>query len=190
MSKLWRGKVPLGRILAAGGAVLALAAGAPMLLSSAPAVAAAAAPIDGEIAAFYRARGGAPLWFAPGSRAAAPQLIQLLASAQADHLNPRRCNVRALERAVADQQLFLEYQPIVALADGRTRGVEALLRWSHLVGVVLNAHQVEAAHVGQLRQLDRLLRPLGIGAGKDAELQLVPVVGHRRASVRVVPPRP
>lgn len=102
MNKLWRGGLPLTRILAAGGAIAAVAAGAPMLVSSAPAAAAAAAPFDGEIADFYRARGGAPLWFAPGSGAAAPQLIQLLASAQADHLNPRRYNVRGLQRAVAD----------------------------------------------------------------------------------------
>ena len=48
---------------------------------------------------FYRSRGGAPLWLAPRAGAAAQQLIQLLATAQADHLNPRRYNVRALERA-------------------------------------------------------------------------------------------
>ena len=55
-----------------------------------------AVPFDGEIADFYRARGGAPLWFAPSSGSAADQLIQLLASAQADHLNPRRYDVRGL----------------------------------------------------------------------------------------------
>ena len=57
-------------------------------------------PFDGEIADFYRARGGAPLWFAPNAGDAAPQLIQLLATAQADQLNPRRYNVRGLQRAV------------------------------------------------------------------------------------------
>jgi murein L,D-transpeptidase YcbB/YkuD len=56
----------------------------------------------GEIAAFYRARGGAPLWLAPRSGAAAQQLLQLLQTAQADNLNPRRYNVRALSRALDD----------------------------------------------------------------------------------------
>ena len=60
-----------------------------------------AVPFEGEIAQFYRARGGAPLWFGPASAGAADQLIQLLASAQADHLNPRRYDVRGLARAAA-----------------------------------------------------------------------------------------
>src|SRR5205085_7551353 len=62
----------------------------------------AAVPFDREIAEFYRARAGAPLWFAPNSGRAAEQLVQLLASAQADHLNPRRYDVRGLARATAD----------------------------------------------------------------------------------------
>ncbi|MEV4416001.1 EAL domain-containing protein [Catellatospora sp. NPDC049609] len=37
----------------------------------------------------------------------------------------------ALGRAVAEDALFLEYQPIVALGTGRTVGFEALLRWRH-----------------------------------------------------------
>jgi L,D-transpeptidase YcbB len=59
-------------------------------------------PFDGEIAQFYRARGGAPLWFARTSGTAADQLVQLLASAQADNLNPRRYDVRGLSRAAAE----------------------------------------------------------------------------------------
>ncbi len=83
--------------------VAGLAIAAPLALPT-PAAAAARAPasIDGEIADFYRSRGGAPLWFAPNAGPAAQQLGQLLATAQADHLNPRRYNVRGLERAVAD----------------------------------------------------------------------------------------
>src|SRR4029079_19438093 len=45
---------------------------------------------------------GAPLWFGPNSGGAADQLVQLLATAQADHLNPRRYDVRGLARAAAD----------------------------------------------------------------------------------------
>jgi len=36
-----------------------------------------------------------------------------------------------LLRAVADGELVVHFQPIVALADGRQRGIEALVRWNH-----------------------------------------------------------
>jgi diguanylate cyclase (GGDEF)-like protein len=39
----------------------------------------------------------------------------------------------ALHRAIADEQLRIEYQPKVSLAEGRIVGVEALLRWDHPV---------------------------------------------------------
>ena len=52
------------------------------------------------IAAFYRSRGGAPLWFSPRSGAAAQQLIQLLTTASADNLDPRRYDTRNLARLV------------------------------------------------------------------------------------------
>jgi murein L,D-transpeptidase YcbB/YkuD len=102
MGKLSRGALPLTRIVALGASAVAIAIAAPVVLRPAPANAAAAPMVDGGIADFYRSRGGAPLWFAPGAGNAASQLIQLLSTAQADHLNPRRYNVRALERAVAD----------------------------------------------------------------------------------------
>jgi hypothetical protein len=46
----------------------------------------------------------APRWFGPGAGPAAQQLVQLLATAQADGLNPRRYNVKGLTRAVAAAQ--------------------------------------------------------------------------------------
>ena len=42
----------------------------------------------------------------------------------------RRIEVE-LGQALADDQLFLEYQPIVSLQDGRIDGIEAFLRWRH-----------------------------------------------------------
>ena len=53
-----------------------------------------------DVNAFYSSRGGSSLWLAPRSGAAAQQLIQLLATAQADNLNPKRYNTRGLERAL------------------------------------------------------------------------------------------
>ena len=93
--------VTLRNIFIAGAALGALGSALPF---SAPTEAkgVAAVPFDGEIAAFYRARGGAPLWFGATSSGAAEQLIQLLASAQADHLSPRRYNVGGLARATAE----------------------------------------------------------------------------------------
>ncbi|GGM78878.1 putative bifunctional diguanylate cyclase/phosphodiesterase [Dactylosporangium sucinum] len=38
-----------------------------------------------------------------------------------------------LDRAIADEALLLHFQPIVTLADGRTHGFEALVRWEHPV---------------------------------------------------------
>jgi murein L,D-transpeptidase YcbB/YkuD len=88
------------KALVLAGAVSIVGAAAPL---GAPASArpSAASAFDAEIASFYRARGGAPLWLAPGSGQAANQLVQLLATAQADHLNPRRYDVRGLGRARA-----------------------------------------------------------------------------------------
>jgi murein L,D-transpeptidase YcbB/YkuD len=103
MGKRIRGILPLNRIFATAGAVAAIAVIGPLSVGFTPVHAAqAASPFDNEIADFYRARGGRPLWFAPKAGNAAPELIQLLATAQADHLNPRRYNIRGLERALAD----------------------------------------------------------------------------------------
>jgi diguanylate cyclase (GGDEF)-like protein len=51
-----------------------------------------------------------------------------------------------LQRAVELDQLRLEYQPIVALATGRTAGMEALVRWQHPDrGLVLPGQFIEIA---------------------------------------------
>jgi murein L,D-transpeptidase YcbB/YkuD len=85
-----------------GVALAAVAVAAPIAIHVQPA--AAQGVSDAEIVDFYRARGGAPLWFSPSSAGAAQQLLQLLSTAQADNLNPRRYNVRGLSRAVQDAQ--------------------------------------------------------------------------------------
>ena len=73
-----------------------------------PAESVAARPVVSEhgaaIAAFYRSRGGAPLWFSPRSGAAAQQLIQLLTTASADNLDARRYDTRNLARLVQAAQ--------------------------------------------------------------------------------------
>jgi murein L,D-transpeptidase YcbB/YkuD len=103
MGKLGRGTSSLKTMVAAGSALTAIFVAAPVLLASAPVHAAQrAGPDDGQISDFYRSRGGRPLWFAPNAGPAAPALLQLLATAQADHLNPRRYNLRGVERAIAD----------------------------------------------------------------------------------------
>ncbi len=50
-----------------------------------------------------------------------------MAAAVADHANLGA----DLRHGIADEQLFLLYQPIVALDGGRLTGVEALVRWEH-----------------------------------------------------------
>jgi predicted signal transduction protein with EAL and GGDEF domain len=51
-----------------------------------------------------------------------------------------------LERAIADRDFELHYQPIVDLRDGRVTGVEALLRWRHPErGLVLPAEFIPIA---------------------------------------------
>jgi murein L,D-transpeptidase YcbB/YkuD len=90
--------------MVAGTAALALAAATLSIANSSPAAArpsqSYAVPDTGGVTEFYRARGGAPLWFAPRSGNAAQQLVQLLSTAWADNLNPNRYHARALAKAV------------------------------------------------------------------------------------------
>lgn len=93
------------RRLAGFAAALALSTASFGFAFASPAAAAAdrsaaSAPAASSVADFYRARGGAPLWLAPGSGYAAQQLLQLLSTAQLDGLNPNRYKVKALARAL------------------------------------------------------------------------------------------
>ena len=98
MAKLVRGVGPLKGFFALG--LTAAACAASIAAVETPASARAPRSSEnGEVAAFYRTRSGAPLWLAPSAGPAAQNLIELLATAQADHLNPKRYNVRGLTRA-------------------------------------------------------------------------------------------
>ncbi|HEU5285777.1 MAG TPA: L,D-transpeptidase family protein [Sphingomicrobium sp.] len=87
-------------------ALLPLAAATLSIAHSAPAAAQrdpaprAVPGIGNDIAAFYRSRGGAPLWFSPTAGPAPHQLLQLLSTAAADNMNPNRYRVRQLAKAV------------------------------------------------------------------------------------------
>ncbi|MFL6736877.1 MAG: L,D-transpeptidase family protein [Sphingomonas sp.] len=99
MGKLLRGSGPLNGSLA-----LALAAGllAVPIAGGTPASARSSASSSqaGEVGAFYRGRAGAPLWLSSRAGPAARQLISLLETAQADHLNPKRYDVKSLIRVL------------------------------------------------------------------------------------------
>jgi EAL domain-containing protein (putative c-di-GMP-specific phosphodiesterase class I) len=60
-------------------------------------------------------------------------------------------------RALADQEFFLEYQPIVDLATGSLLGVEALVRWRHPAkGVLMPGQFISIAEdCGQIVKLGR-----------------------------------
>ena len=88
----------------AGALALAIASGAVVFGGPATPVEArergAGAYDASAVADFYRSRGGAPLWLSRSSGNAARDLIQLLATAQADNLNPNRYRVGNLSKAV------------------------------------------------------------------------------------------
>lgn len=88
-------------VLGVAAAVIGLAAPVTVGPGSASA-ASASASYAGDVSDFYRQRGSAPLWFSPRSGNAAQELLQLLATAQADNLNPRRYDARRLARIVGD----------------------------------------------------------------------------------------
>lgn len=102
MAELVRGVRPLNGFFVLGLAAATVLVPVANSSTSASAAAVAVRSDSAGIAAFYRTRGDAPLWLSPSSGAAAQQLITLLETAQADHLNPKRYNVRALSRAVEE----------------------------------------------------------------------------------------
>ena len=70
-----------------------------------------------------------------------------------EHTAAHLALIGELRHAVAHDELVLHYQPVVALASGRTIGVEALLRWRHPKhGLTLPDQFVPAAEETELIQ--------------------------------------
>jgi len=89
-------------LLTVAAAGLAIPAALPV---AAPAVAAKKSSSSArEVADFYRARGGRLLWLSPSAGAAGQQLVQMLSTAQADNLDPRRYPIRQIQRVLASAQ--------------------------------------------------------------------------------------
>ena len=87
------------KVLSGALAISAFAA-IPLALTPSPAIAARHDASAAGVADFYRARGGAPLWFSPRAGNAAQQLLLLLSTARADNLNPGRYNAKGVSRAI------------------------------------------------------------------------------------------
>jgi len=82
-----------------------------------------------------------------------------------DHTAAHLALIGELRHAIAHDELLLHYQPTIALASGRTIGVEALLRWRHPKhGLMLPDQFVPAAEETELIQpLARWVLNQGIG---------------------------
>jgi diguanylate cyclase (GGDEF)-like protein len=87
-----------------------------------------------------------------------------------DRYSPRRLALaNALGEAVANREVYVEYQPIVRLTDRSVAGVEALARWRHpQYGEVAPEEFIPLAEMGDhIRSLT--LRVLGDAAGQWRE---------------------
>jgi len=88
--------------------------------------------------------------------------------------------------ALDNGQLFVEYQPVVELASGRTVGVEALLRWRHPRRGVL-----EPAEFLQVAESSGIVVQIGAWALEEAMQQLrgwrdrIPAAAHLWTAVNV-----
>ncbi|QIL02968.1 L,D-transpeptidase family protein [Sphingomonas sinipercae] len=149
------GFVPVRNLSRLSGVVAALLATAPFGLASTPAFAAQPAqaqPADASINEFYAARAGAPVWTESGRPNAAGQaLLGLLASAQADGLNPARYRSPALAGALQAAQ-----SPKRKVAARAARDAELLLSRAY----VDYARDLRAAPAAGMEFFDPSLRPV------------------------------
>ncbi|MGD8495265.1 MAG: GGDEF domain-containing phosphodiesterase, partial [Gemmatimonadales bacterium] len=82
------------------------------------------------------------------SRAESVKVFDPVVQAEEDN---RELIEAELGRALASRELFLEYQPIVALDDGRIAGLEAYIRWRHpRVGLIPPAEFIDVAEISPL----------------------------------------
>lgn len=83
--------------------------------------------------------------------------VMAFAPAMLDARQLRMRKAYDLRRSVAEDQLVLHYQPVVEMIDGRTEGVEALIRWNHPeYGLLSPAEFVPlASETGQMVEIGR-----------------------------------
>lgn len=82
------------------------------------------------------------------SRAESVKVFDPVVQAEEDN---RELIEAELGRALVSRELFLEYQPIVALDDGRIAGLEAYIRWRHpRVGLIPPAEFIDVAEISPL----------------------------------------
>jgi diguanylate cyclase (GGDEF)-like protein len=74
-----------------------------------------------------------------------------------------------LRRAIARDQLFVVYQPIIGLSDGQIAGFEALVRWNHpRRGLVMPVEFITVAEqTGLITELDEYVMHLACRTARD-----------------------
>lgn len=91
------------------------------------------------------------------AKAAGKNTFQVFRTEQPDDLHERFELEAALRQAVQHSELELHYQPLIELASGTLRGVEALLRWHHpQLGMLAPATFIPIAEDSGL-----IVRPIG-----------------------------
>jgi EAL domain-containing protein (putative c-di-GMP-specific phosphodiesterase class I)/GGDEF domain-containing protein len=74
------------------------------------------------------------------------KVISVFNNVQQDLTKRNLFIVHELNQAILQEELLLHYQPLIALADGRVKGVEALARWQHpTLGMVSPAEFIAIA---------------------------------------------
>ncbi len=88
----------------------------------------------------------------------------------------RRARLRSeIEHALAQEELCLNYQPIVDIRTGQRHGVEALVRWRHPQrGMLLPRDFIEDAEAsGQIRGIDRWVLAAACRTAKRLPLEML-----------------
>ena len=89
------------------------------------------------------------------AKAAGKATAKKFESAMQDEFETRHRLKSELERAIAEREFVLMYQPIVRLATGRIYGAEALVRWRHPSGSLIGPSEFIplAEEVGLIREI-------------------------------------